>query len=506
MRRVILVVLGLMVGVIHPPRAWAEDPYRAASKLVQKGEIEAALKLIDEGLAAAPGNLELLLLRGHVLLKMRDFEGALVAYQKFLDAGAKGGNRREVIKIMNDLATVRTTTIEVKVANGPAKVYLDSRLYGVFCEAAPSCKKGVLPGDYKVILEREGFERMYVDVSVAANGTTTVDKTLVEKPSALTISVDGDLPGVVTVDGKEVGAAPRTLNVPGGTHEVTVRLERHAVAHEKVEAHLGAPVAVKISLKELLPVTLTPAGAELTVDGAPAVWEDKALAVARGEHKLHVAAPGFHEREVVVPAGARDLVAITLEPIGALVSVDGAPVGAEVSVDGKVIGTIPLSHEVEVPAGEHTVEIKKPGFLPFRTHANLAGNAPAQVHITNMRTTTRTKMWVATAVAGVGVATGVLFGIMAKAKQNDFANQASMAGVIGATDPQVASTRDEGNRNALIADIGFAAAVLAVGTATYFFLKEGKGESEGNVHGAPSAGPSASVSIGLGGFSISGRF
>jgi hypothetical protein len=198
----------------------------------------------------------------------------------------------------------------------------------------------------------------------------------------------------------------------------------------------------------------------------------------------------------VIPAGARDLVAITLEPIGALVSVAGAPVGAEVALDGKVVGTVPLSGTVEIPAGEHTVEVRKPGFLPFRAHANLAGNAPARVQITNMRTTRRPKMWIATAVAGVGVATGIIFGLAANGKQSDFKNQASMAGVIGATDAQTASLRDEGNRFAVIADIGFAAALVGVGTATYFFFKEGKGHSEGGF----------AASVGPGGVAVSGRF
>jgi hypothetical protein len=494
MRRVLTLVL-LLLTMGWTTHAWADDAYKAASKLVQRGETEAALKMIDEALAASPKSLDLLLLRGHVLLKMRDWEGALAAYQTFLDAGAKGGNRREVVKIMADLAAVRTTSLEIRVDNGPANVYLDSRLYGVFCVAAPTCKKGVLPGDYKVILERDGFERTYVAVSAPANGNAPVVKTLVEKPSALAITVADELPGVIAVDGKEVGAAPKTVNVPAGAHEITVTLAGHAVAHEKIEAHLGAAVAAKITLLELLPVTVTPQGATITVDGAPAVRDGGALAVTRGEHKLRASAPAFHERELVVPAGARDPVTLTLDPVGALVSVNGAPAGAEVVVDGKPVGLVPLA-TVEVPPGDHTVEVRKPGFLPFRASAKLAGNAPAEVRVTNMRSTGRPKMWIAAAVAGAGMATGVVFGLLANGKQGDFTNRASMAGVVGPTDATAAGLRDDGNRFAVIADVGFVAAVLAAGVGTYFFLKEGKGLSEGEIR----------ASVGPGSVALTGRF
>jgi len=139
------------------PRVDPREKYKVAAKLDEDGDAEKALAVIDEGLASAPKDLPLLGLKGTVLLKLRDYSGALAAYQAYLDAGAAGANRREALKIVRDLSAVRSTFLEITVANGPAAIYLDSRAQGVFCNAAPSCNRPVLPGDYKVIAERPGF-------------------------------------------------------------------------------------------------------------------------------------------------------------------------------------------------------------------------------------------------------------------------------------------------------------------------------------------------------------
>jgi len=72
------------------PKADAHTKYRAAVQLDDNGDAEKALSAIEEGLATAPKDLPPLELKGRVLLKVRDYPGALAAYQAYLDAGAKG--------------------------------------------------------------------------------------------------------------------------------------------------------------------------------------------------------------------------------------------------------------------------------------------------------------------------------------------------------------------------------------------------------------------------------
>jgi len=75
-------------------------------------------------------------------------------------------------------------------------------------------------------------------------------------------------------------------------------------------------------------------------------------------------------RSLVAPleidAGSPSVVTFTLEPLGGLLTIISAPVdGAEITIDGTSFGTTPAA-DIELGAGEHTVEITAPLYLPYR--------------------------------------------------------------------------------------------------------------------------------------------
>jgi len=293
----------------------ARAKHKAAAQLHGHGDYAEALVCLDEGLAAAPKDLALLGLKGTVLLELRDYAGALAAYQAYLDAGARGANRREAQKIVDSLRAVRSTFLDIALANGPAVIYLDSKAQGVFCNAAPSCTRAVLPGDYKVIAERDGFERWTGRVAVESDRTAKLAVTLVEKPSPLTVRVAP--PGArVTVDGAD---APATI--AAGTHQVVVSLAGYRDARLEATAHQGAPIALEVALAALVPIRIAPASAALVLDGEPAAVEAGRLAVLPGAHVLVARAPGFRERRIAIAAerAADFQLEVALEPAAAAV-------------------------------------------------------------------------------------------------------------------------------------------------------------------------------------------
>jgi hypothetical protein len=293
-----IICIAVVCGVARAaPNADVRAAYKTAAQLDAAGDYDKALAAIDQGLAAAPQDLPLLGLKGAVLLKLRDYEKALAAYQTFLAAGAKGADRREAQKIVDSLRAVQSTFLEI-TANGPAAVYLDSRSQGVFCTAAPSCNKRVLPGDYRVIAERDGFERWTGRVTVENDRTAKLAIALVEKPSQLT--VDGAPPGAkIAIDG---APADGSSTVAAGTHEIVVSLAGYADARVEATAHEGKPVAVHVALSRLVPVRVEPAGATLALDNQPLELTDGSAAIPPGAHVLIARAPGFQDRRVEVPA------------------------------------------------------------------------------------------------------------------------------------------------------------------------------------------------------------
>jgi len=68
-----------------------------------------------------------------------------------------------------------------------------------------------------------------------------------------------------------------------------------------------------------------------------------------------------------VDADTPSVVSFTLEPLGGLLTITSQPVdGAEITIDGTAFGTTPAD-DIELTAGEHTVEIRAPLHLPYLT-------------------------------------------------------------------------------------------------------------------------------------------
>jgi PEGA domain/Tetratricopeptide repeat len=228
------------------PQGSPEERLKRAQELLARGEHDQARAAIEEGLAIAPKDLELLGLKAKLLVELRDYSGALAVYQAYLDAGPSSGNRRNVLKIIDDLSVVKSTFLDVTATNGPAVIYLDSRTRGELCKAEPTCSKALLPGDYQVIAERPGFERWTERVTITANETAKVSVTLVEKPSQLTVRAPAG--ARVTVDGATYDAA---ATVAAGKHQIVVSLDAHKDKTVEIEAREGEPVDIEVVLTPL---------------------------------------------------------------------------------------------------------------------------------------------------------------------------------------------------------------------------------------------------------------
>jgi tetratricopeptide (TPR) repeat protein len=298
-------------GRVAAPRVGAQAQLKAAAAQYSNGNYQRALELIERGLAVAPQDLGLLGLKGSVLLDLRDYLGALAAYEAYLKAGPTGQNQRQAQNIVKKLEAVKSTFLEITLANGPADIYLGSKTLGLFCQAAPSCNQAVLPDQYKVIAERPGFARWTGDVTVESGKTTKLAVTLVERPSLLTVRAE-PAEARVTVDGAPHDAP---AEVPAGKRWVVASLPGHAEERRLVEARQGKPIEVAIALAPLVPIRIQPPGAELRLDDRSVAIEDGHIAIPRGARILVARAPGYQDHRIELPAerGAEYQLAIELE-------------------------------------------------------------------------------------------------------------------------------------------------------------------------------------------------
>lgn len=440
-----LLVIGA-VAVATPARAQQPDDTGAsaptptppdaalaeAQKAFAAGDFDAALAAIASGLASDAKSLQLLWLRADILLARRDFEGALAAYEAYLAARPRGANRRKVRKIIGNLAAVRTTLLKVTVDPGPAQVFLDSKTLGVYCEAAPTCQKGIFPGRYQLIIEGPGFEPARQRAVVTLGQTTEIAVSLTEKPSQLTVEV---IPAdaQVVIDGGAAASGRQSVELPAGEHTVDVSLDGFVAASQTVTLTRGNPGVVELALAELVPVTVSVPDANLTLDGAPVTLTDGgAIAIASDgqDHVLTATAQGYQDATVTI---SKDRSRGT---------------GVEV-----ILETI----------AEKPVDIEKPATPPPVTSSGWSSNR-------------KILFFSLGAVGAVGLGLGTFFGLEAKTKNDDsdeFCDDDDNCAPAGA------ELRDDALSNANFSNVAFAVGLAAVVGAgvVWFTAPDGVAES-----------------------------
>jgi hypothetical protein len=136
-----------------------------------------------------------------------------------------------------------------------------------------------------------------------------------------------------------------------------------------------------------LTITTVPPGARISIDGVDVATTPLAapLQVAAGSHVVGAVAAGYAQarREVVV-AGNADA-SVNLELVRADVQRDAKLIvrsrlrGAELFVDGKLAGKTPFASSLSVPAGAHTLELRRPGYVTAKQQIDLGEDATGEV-------------------------------------------------------------------------------------------------------------------------------
>ncbi|MGM0577355.1 MAG: PEGA domain-containing protein [Myxococcota bacterium] len=230
----------------------------------------------------------------------------------------------------------------------------------------------VTAGEYTLEVAAEGYAPWEKTVSVPPGERVTVEAKLAS-PTGSTGSLEivADVEGAeIRVDGEVVGAAPVTAeDLSAGAHRVEARAEGYATATAEAKVKPGQTSRLELSLRDAtrratgtLRVVANVSDATARVDGGepqevPLVLDD----VAAGTHFVTVDAEGYGEwtRSVKVQPGGVTEVAAELQRAGRLeVTVKKDEPQAEVFLDGEPIGSTPL--KAEIPAGTHTVTLKRP--------------------------------------------------------------------------------------------------------------------------------------------------
>lgn len=255
-----------------------------------------------------------------------------------------------------------------------AEVWVD----GQKRDATPTLVTDLLEGEHTIEVRREGMPAWRQVVRVVGNQQTKVEARIGAQAGSLRVL--SSTPGVeVIVDGEPKGGANQEITgLKPGQHVVEVRaagfqpqsLEVQVVAGEQRIARVDLRQGAESQTARVRIVTPVP-DAEVFIDGAslgkaPIERTD----LSPGKHYVVVRKQGYAEwkRELDLEAGKDVSLTAELSASGTIKVLSNVP-GADVFIDGQMMGRTPLSLDT-VQAGEHLVEVKKPGYLdakqPFR--------------------------------------------------------------------------------------------------------------------------------------------
>jgi predicted Ser/Thr protein kinase len=199
----------------------------------------------------------------------------------------------------------------------------------------------------------------------------------------------------VRLRGRVIGTTPFTVSLPPGSYNFDVRKDGYVPLTASDVKILSTTPSVQVTLqtnRATVHVESTPKGAAIFVDGKDTAQVTPADVSVEPEvaHSFRVQKSGYRAvTQSVAPlkAGRSFTLAVGDLPrenvasgffrkaLGgdkpkAWVSVDSNPRGADVALDGKGIGKTPVTHK-EVPAGSHTLTVKKKNCEPLSRTVSL---------------------------------------------------------------------------------------------------------------------------------------
>lgn len=229
----------------------------------------------------------------------------------------------------------------------------------------------LLPGEFSVRAEAEGFQSEEVQISVEAGRSSAVEFNLQPLPGDVRIVINPDIAVQVGLDGEDQGllSQPLLSNVSAGTHQISL----DAWLYESWQQELLVPgMGQTLDLEvELVPnwsnisISTVPLGAEVQIDGIALGTTPLATKVEAGARNLQISLRGYRDlqRQFSVEKDVNQAMEdIALTALESVLLITSNPSAATVTLNDIYQGETPI--EIELPPNEgHEVALFKAGYL-----------------------------------------------------------------------------------------------------------------------------------------------
>lgn len=239
-------------GVALAQDAQYEEARQKAKTAFAGGDYEEAALLFREAFDITPrGNL--LYNIGLCYERAGNATQAVVFYERFVQALPESPKRpavqRKIAKMKSELGD-KFRMVAVKTTPPGATIFVDEKAKGAMGSAPVEFK--LIPGDYTIIAELEGYEPVRKRHSVkSGSGNSNVSIRMLRAGEMAEITLFISERGAnVMIDNQRVGRSPlpKSIRLPAGPHEIAVMKPGFAPYKKTVQVKAGANDRIKINL------------------------------------------------------------------------------------------------------------------------------------------------------------------------------------------------------------------------------------------------------------------
>ncbi|ASJ03528.1 hypothetical protein A3L09_09810 [Thermococcus profundus] len=279
-------------------------------------------------------------------------------------------------------AELRAKPVTFAINSDPseAKVYVNGTHRGT-----TPLSLSLNPGTYRIDLSKEGYWSYSTTITITPGSAPTINVTLTPKPATLTILSEPSGTSVY-IDGSYKGATPLTLNLTHGIHELRLEKDGYKGVQEALTLNPGESRSLDLKLEPLpvtLSITATPEMAVVYVNNEYQGVTPLKLSLFPGTYEVKIAKDEYEAltQTVALNPGESTTLNVTLTPLFGFLRVYCNVEGAEVYVDNVKVGETPLEG-YKLPAGEHTVKVKKAGHRDFMQAVAIKPGETQTVNVT----------------------------------------------------------------------------------------------------------------------------
>jgi len=263
-----------------------------------------------------------------------------------------------------------------------AQVAIDGKERG-----AASAEFELQPGKHTIAVNAPRYQAFSSSVDVEGEGKKQVFAAQLV-PNWANVTVTSEPAGAeVAISGDVVGKTPLTTEVLAGNHPLEVRLQGFKTWTTDVQIKANEAMSVgpvRLGLPDgRLAVRSEPAGASVSISGVYRGQTPLDVEVRPDiTHAIVITRPGYESatREVKLGSGEHQTMNVALAGVFGEVAIRAQPADAQVFIDGKPAGAV--NQTLKLVSTTHDIEIRKPGFVDFKTTVTPRPGLPQVVQTT----------------------------------------------------------------------------------------------------------------------------